>query len=115
MGVGKTTFARALLEGLGIDRMAEGSPTFAIAHEYPSPVGDVVHLDLYRLDSEGEAEAAGVNAYFWEREAVVLVEWLERLPDLARAVRAGGACWEVKLGFVASDATRRTVEVFQRT
>src|SRR4051812_19325140 len=62
MGVGKTTFARALLEGLGVVQPPEGSPTFAIAHEYFSARGDVVHIDFYRLKSEAEIEDAGVSA-----------------------------------------------------
>src|SRR4051812_18539939 len=52
MGAGKSTFARALLEALGIGARAEGSPTFAIMHEYESRLGTVAHLDLYRMKSE---------------------------------------------------------------
>ena len=111
MGAGKTTFARALLEGLGVARMAEGSPTFAIAHEYPSKIGDVVHIDLYRLDSEDEAEAAGVPAYFWERNALVLVEWIEKAPSLATAVKQEPRVWEVRLGLL-EDQAKRHLEIF---
>src|SRR4051812_16090482 len=63
MGAGKTTFSRALLAGLGVEQPPEGSPTFAIAHEYrtsrPGGVGQVVHIDFYRLRSESEIEEAG--------------------------------------------------------
>src|SRR5690348_5184115 len=60
MGAGKTTFARALLEGLGVIQPAEGSPSFAIAHEYDSPRGPVVHVDFYRLKDESEIEDAAI-------------------------------------------------------
>src|SRR3954471_23594503 len=74
LGAGKTTFARALLEGIGVTQPPEGSPTFAIAHEYRVSEGvsrgPVIHIDLYRLKSEGELEAAGIAAYFWERDAI---------------------------------------------
>src|SRR5581483_10858229 len=50
MGAGKSTFARALIRALGVDQGAEGSPTFAIAHEYRSKKKGrdcaIVHLDL---------------------------------------------------------------------
>src|SRR5271156_4913445 len=58
LGAGKSTFARALLEGLGVIQPPEGSPSFAIAHEYSCVRGQVVHVDLYRLKHESEIEEA---------------------------------------------------------
>jgi tRNA threonylcarbamoyl adenosine modification protein YjeE len=108
MGVGKTTFARALLEGLGVVQPPEGSPSFAIAHEYLSaPHGSVVHVDFYRLRSETEIEEAGINAYFWERRAIVIAEWVSMFPGFEEAVlkdRSRGA-WVVNLAF-AREGTR---------
>src|SRR4051812_11473567 len=72
MGVGKTTFARSLLMSLGVHQPPEGSPTFAIAHEYDSPRCGVVHIDFYRLRSEDEIDDAGIPAYYWERELIVI-------------------------------------------
>jgi tRNA threonylcarbamoyladenosine biosynthesis protein TsaE len=98
LGAGKTTFARAMLLALGIGDRAEGSPTFPIAHEiaheYASPVGDVVHVDFYRLKREAELDEAGITAYFWEREAIVISEWISLFPKFRDAVlksRAGRA------------------------
>src|SRR5882672_2202647 len=75
LGAGKTTFARALLEGLGVEQPPEGSPTFAIAHEYRARGREVVHIDFYRLKHESEIDEAGIPAYFWERDAIVICEW----------------------------------------
>ncbi len=86
MGAGKTTFARALIEGLGVVQPPEGSPTFAIAHEYVSPRGDVVHIDFYRIKNEAEIEDAGLTSYFWEREALVLAEWTSLWPAFRDAL-----------------------------
>lgn len=103
MGVGKTTFAKALLEGFGIHQLPEGSPTFAIAHEYESRLGQVIHLDLYRLKSENELEDAGVSAYFWERDAIVIAEWTSLFPDFLNSVKktSGNSrkIWEIQLSF----------------
>lgn len=102
LGAGKTTLARALLLGLGIDQPPEGSPTFAIAHEYRSrKLGGVAHLDLYRLKSEAELEDAGVLAYFWERKLVVIVEWTSLMPGLLASLEAdaqrGARTWKIAL------------------
>lgn len=110
MGAGKTTFARALLSGLGVTQPPEGSPSFAIAHEYHSLRGNVVHIDFYRLKHESEIEDAGLGAYFWEREAIVVSEWLSMFPDFEAAVceaglqkNPGNRIWRVKLHFSLGD------------
>lgn len=112
MGAGKTTFARALIEGLGIEQPPEGSPTFAIAHEYLSSKGEVIHMDLYRLRTEGELEEAGVVAYFWEREAITITEWLSNFPEFEKAVlESAGRVWEVRLGFSERGDAVRELEI----
>ncbi len=97
MGVGKTTFARALLSGLGLDQPPEGSPTFAIAHEYDSPKGSIVHMDFYRLRSELEIDDAGIPSYFWDRDLIVITEWLSSWPKFEAQVLKSGRIFRVAL------------------
>jgi tRNA threonylcarbamoyl adenosine modification protein YjeE len=101
IGAGKTTFARALLKARGVIQPPEGSPSFAIAHEYQSPLGDVIHIDFYRLKSELEIESAGVGSYFWERpESLIICEWISMFPDFAEAVRKtadSNRVWKVEI------------------
>ena len=126
MGAGKSTFARALLEALGVDRPPEGSPTFAIAHEYrasretaggasASRAGvEVIHLDLYRLRSQGELEEAGVSSYFWERNALIIVEWLSLFENFRTAVLLpvkGRTVWQVELTFDPGNESRRDLRI----
>jgi tRNA threonylcarbamoyl adenosine modification protein YjeE len=111
MGVGKTTFARALLSGLGVLQPPEGSPTFAIAHEYQSRAGDVIHLDLYRLETEDELEEAGIPAYFWERNAIVLVEWLSLFESFGKSIGKTGPVWVVRLSLEEDDLSRRSIRI----
>lgn len=90
LGAGKTTLARAIAAGLGADR-SPGSPTFVIAHELPLPDGArLVHMDAYRLDAHADLADIG-----WDRlaapDAILLIEWPERLrehPDAARQLLA---------------------------
>ncbi len=116
MGTGKTTLARYVLEALGQLDAAEGSPSFPIAHEYRCPMGDVIHIDFDRMKSEEEIEQAGLLAYFWERDALVLTEWLGRWPSLKEAIcleahRADRRAIEVTLEFVPGREEFRRVGV----
>jgi tRNA threonylcarbamoyladenosine biosynthesis protein TsaE len=113
MGAGKSTFARALIQALGVKQPAEGSPSFAIAHEYSRGDLSVVHIDFYRLRSQGEIDDAGIPAYFWERDAVVLSEWTSLFPDfLGRVEEAEGrSIWRVSLDFVEADDSARSVRI----
>ena len=110
MGAGKTTFARALLLALGVRQPPEGSPTFAIAHEYDGKSCSVIHLDLYRLKSEAEIDDSGIPSYFWEREAIVICEWLSQFPDFAERVLKSGRNWTVRIDFT-EDPARRSLRV----
>jgi tRNA threonylcarbamoyl adenosine modification protein YjeE len=112
MGAGKSTFARALLIALGVHQPPEGSPTFALAHEYDAPRGGVVHLDFYRIRSEMEIDEAGIPEYFWERSLLVIAEWLSSWPGFESQVLARGNNWRVNIAMSASaSAERRDVEI----
>ncbi|HUP56246.1 MAG TPA: tRNA (adenosine(37)-N6)-threonylcarbamoyltransferase complex ATPase subunit type 1 TsaE [Bdellovibrionota bacterium] len=112
LGAGKTTFARALLEALGVEQPPEGSPTFAIAHEYRARGTEVVHIDFYRLKHEGELEEAGIPAYFWERKAIVICEWLSSFPEFEKSVLESGRSFQIKLGMRPSSPDLRDVEIY---
>lgn len=80
LGSGKTCFVQGLAKGLGVP---EGyyitSPTYALIHGYPGRL-PLVHVDLYRIHDESDAESIGL----WElidEENVVAVEWADRLED----------------------------------
>ena len=82
LGAGKTTLAKGIAKGLGAAASEEvSSPTFTLIHEY----GDrLYHIDLYRLDTNAQVATLGLDEIF-DREAVALIEWGERFPDLMPA------------------------------
>jgi tRNA threonylcarbamoyladenosine biosynthesis protein TsaE len=84
LGAGKTTLVKGIAKGLGAALPDEvTSPTFTLIHEYGR---SVYHIDLYRLDTAREVLSLGLDEFF-DREAVVLIEWGERFPDLMPANR----------------------------
>lgn len=92
LGAGKTALAKGIVKGLGAAEPDEvASPTFTLIHEYPLEGSDtaapkVYHIDLYRLDKMSEAARLGLDELF-ERDAVVLIEWAEKFPELMPAER----------------------------
>jgi tRNA threonylcarbamoyladenosine biosynthesis protein TsaE len=111
LGAGKTTFTRYLLNALGIQQPAEGSPTFAIVHEYRSATAEIAHIDFYRLTREQEIEEAGIPAYFWERNLIVITEWLSMFPQFEKEVLNSGRIWRIFLEYLPSDPDVRKVVI----
>ena len=81
LGAGKTQLAKGLARGLGFTGDVT-SPTFTIVHEYRGGRLPVYHIDLYRIQSENDAIAIGLEEYLPARDGVTLIEWPDRIPDL---------------------------------
>lgn len=94
LGAGKTTFARALLQALGVGERVK-SPTYSLIESYRVGDLDIHHLDLYRIADAGELEWLGLDE-LWNPATLVLIEWPERgagtlpLPDLALQLSHAG-------------------------
>ena len=105
LGAGKTTLAKGIVRGRGAAAVEEvSSPTFTLIHEYGEN-GAVYHIDLYRLDEPRQVATLGLEELF-DRDALVLIEWGERFPQLMPRERT-----EIRLRAVAGDA--REIEVTQ--
>ena len=84
MGVGKTTFVKAVCEALGVEDTIN-SPTFAIVNEYRTPKDKVVyHFDFYRIEDVQEAYDFGYEDYFYSK-ALCFIEWPERIESILPA------------------------------
>ncbi|WP_127145055.1 tRNA (adenosine(37)-N6)-threonylcarbamoyltransferase complex ATPase subunit type 1 TsaE [Pelagibacterium montanilacus] len=76
LGAGKSALARALIRArLGDPDHEVPSPTFSLVQ----PHGAIVHADLYRLADPDEIGELGL---FEDEEAIVIVEWPERAPEV---------------------------------
>ena len=86
LGAGKTTFVRALLRRhASRPELDVPSPTFSLVQLYESGPFPVVHADLYRIETPEELVELGLDED--AEDAVVLVEWADRLGDALPADR----------------------------
>ncbi|MCY1634414.1 tRNA (adenosine(37)-N6)-threonylcarbamoyltransferase complex ATPase subunit type 1 TsaE [Marinifilum sp. D737] len=81
MGVGKTTFVKAICEEMGVQDTIN-SPTFAIVNEYHTAKENIIyHFDFYRIDDVQEAYDFGYEDYFYS-DAMCFIEWPEKIDSI---------------------------------
>lgn len=82
LGAGKTALARAVIRTLCSDPALEvPSPTFNLLQVYDQCAPAIWHFDLYRLDNDRDILNLGWDDAL-DDEALILVEWPERLGSL---------------------------------
>lgn len=99
LGAGKSALARALIRAVTEPDAEVPSPTFTLVQTYDTAIGPLWHFDLYRLSGPDEVTELG-----WDEaraEAILLVEWPDRLGPLLPADRL-----DLTLTIVENDARR---------
>jgi len=110
LGAGKTTFARALLQALGVGARVK-SPTYSLIESYA--VGDLAahHLDLYRIAAADEVEWLGLRDLAAGKQ-LWLIEWPERalgaIPGADLTVELAHAPHGRDLRLIAATSTARS-------
>ncbi|MBI5646981.1 MAG: tRNA (adenosine(37)-N6)-threonylcarbamoyltransferase complex ATPase subunit type 1 TsaE [Ignavibacteriae bacterium] len=99
LGSGKTAWVRGMCAAYACEEQVS-SPTFTIVNEYRG-VRHVLHCDVYRLRSIDEMFEAGLDEMF-DSDAVVLVEWAEKMLALLPFPR-----WEILCEHGGNEAERR--------
>lgn len=85
LGGGKTTLVRGFAAALPGGSLAEvASPSFTLCNEYPTSPR-ILHADLYRLPDHS-ALPEEIEDSLDEGEAIIVLEWPERLRESSKAV-----------------------------
>jgi tRNA threonylcarbamoyladenosine biosynthesis protein TsaE len=81
MGAGKTTLTKGIARGLGFTGEVT-SPTYTYIHQLPTPEGELVHIDAYRLEDARQLWRMGLQELL-ESARLTVIEWGEALiPEL---------------------------------
>jgi tRNA threonylcarbamoyladenosine biosynthesis protein TsaE len=104
LGSGKTTLTKGIVAGLGAAREEDvTSPAFTLLHEYGADL-KVYHADLYRIEASRELGTLGFDD-LWTQNAIVIVEWGEKLWDNAPAPQV-----VIQMEYISSEERRIRVE-----
>ena len=83
IGVGKTTFARLLINSFENEKKLKKSevlsPTFNIVFEYEMKEFTINHFDLYRLKNDNDIKNIGL--YENLEQSITLIEWPELIKN----------------------------------
>lgn len=80
LGSGKTSLSQGIAQGLGITENVS-SPTFALIHAYPFSAGQLLHLDLYRLETPESLWDLDLEYQLQQGPTLLLVEWQSKFSE----------------------------------
>lgn len=86
IGAGKTHLARSIIRALTGLKEEIPSPTYTLVQTYESAEMSIWHVDLYRLADSSELIELGLDEAIGD--AVVLIEWPDRMPEELRPADA---------------------------
>jgi len=110
LGAGKTVFAKGVGEHLGIKKPIR-SPGFVLVAEYPiDKQRTLYHVDLWRIEDEGEARALGIEEMIRQGN-IVLIEWAQKIPNFLDELRKRSGLEVVSIEFAHRGEKEREIKI----
>jgi tRNA threonylcarbamoyladenosine biosynthesis protein TsaE len=105
LGAGKTILVKGIAAALGINQEGVTSPSFTLVNPHQGRLL-LYHIDLYRLDAGASAaHAVDLDELLTNENAVIVIEWAERLGDY----RLPDSAWRIGISGDGDDP--RTVSI----
>ena len=101
LAVGKTSFVKGVLRGLGY-KYEVTSPTFTLINEYYAN-SKVIHVDFYREENITRWNELGFQNMI-NSDSIILIEWADLIPDLLPNI-------DYKLHFEHNGEDKRRIEI----
>ena len=101
LAVGKTSFVKGVLRGLGY-KYEVTSPTFTLINEYYAK-SKVIHVDFYREENITRWNELGFQNMI-NSDSIILIEWADLIPDLLPNI-------DYKLHFEHNGEDKRKIEI----
>jgi tRNA threonylcarbamoyladenosine biosynthesis protein TsaE len=96
MGVGKTQFTKGVAKAMQIEEEVV-SPTYSLEQEYGD--GKLYHIDVWRIQKPNELIEIGFDEILKNKDAVVSIEWAEKVLDILRKRSEDAIIVWVKIAF----------------
>src|SRR5688572_25745173 len=87
LGAGKTVFTKGFASYFGIAETEIKSPTYTFVREYAINGKKLYHFDFYRIEAIDELMQHDLEEIFAQKNAIILIEWPERVEDILPAAR----------------------------
>mgnify|MGYP002621463657 CR=1 FL=1 len=87
LGAGKTTFTKGFASHYGLNEKDIKSPTYTFVREYKLGSSKLFHFDFYRIEAIDELIQHDLEEIFSRKDAVILIEWPERIQEILPAQR----------------------------
>ena len=84
--VGKTQFVKGVVQALWGKGDAVQSPTYTYMNPYTTPRGELIHMDLYRFETQENAFSKGIFEAI-DNYDYICIEWPKREDNYVDATR----------------------------
>jgi L-threonylcarbamoyladenylate synthase len=128
LGAGKTHFTKGIAAAMSIEKQIQ-SPTFILAREYSSPIGNRLHhIDTWRLETMEEARELGIEEMLSEKRpyipdvlpiaemnpgepvaSVIVIEWADKIVEYLRDLNVNTKIIWIEIVKDQTDESKRLI------